>query len=155
MRITYDPEADAAYFCMAEKIHLPDTRKIDDDLYLDFGGDQRLLGVEVLAASERLDLDYLLPFLEIIGREEPGWQNLRVTLLRYKQAGSPVKTKVQGNNSWVVEEVAANHVSLRRELTGKVVTITRVDLENRDESWHKSKRRSAIVKALGELGGYE
>ena len=154
MRITYDPEADAAYFYMAEKRDLPDTRDVDEDIYMDFDAQKRLLGLEVLAASERLDLDYLLPFLEIIGREEQGWPKLTLKLLRLKQDGKPVKAPVRGNINWV-EEVGRNHVSLRREKTGNTVKITRDDLENRDESWHKSKRRSAIVKALWELGGYE
>ena len=34
MRITYDPEADAAYFYMAVKIDLPDTRQLTEDVYV-------------------------------------------------------------------------------------------------------------------------
>ena len=154
MRITYDPEADAAYFYMSVKTDLPETRDVDPDIYLDFDVVERLVGLEVLDASKRLDLEYLLPFLEIIGREEPGWTKLRVKLLRYKQAGTPVKTKDRGMKNWV-EQVGRNHVSLRRETTGNVVKVTRDDLENKDERWHKDHRRLSIVKALWAIGDYE
>ena len=65
MKITYDPEADAAYFYICEKIHEPETRQIDGDIYLDFDEGDRLVGVEVLAASQRLNLNELLPQLQI------------------------------------------------------------------------------------------
>ncbi len=154
MRITYDPEADAAYFYMSIKIDLPETRDVDPDIYLDFDMTDRLVGIEVLDASKRLDLDHLLPYLEIIGREEPGWIKLRVKLLRYKQEGTPVKTRDKGMNNWV-EEVGRNHVSLRRETTGNLVTVVRDDLENKDKGWHKNHRRLAIVRALWDIGGYK
>ena len=154
MRITYDPEADAAYFYLATKIDLPETRDVDPDIYLDFDVVERLVGLEVLDASKRLDIEYLLPFLEIIGREEPGWTKLRVNLLRYKQAGTPVTTKDRGTKNWV-EQVGRNHVSLRRETTGNVVKVARDDLENKDESWHKENRRLSVVKALWAIGDYE
>lgn len=153
MRITYDPEADAAYFYLALKAEFPETRDVDPDIYLDFDVAKRLLGVEVLDASKRLDLEYLLPFLEIIGRAEPGWTKLRVKLLRYKQAGTPVETLDRKFNNWV-EEVGSNHLSLRREKTGNTVTITRDDLENKSHEWHKDHRRLAIVKALWDMGDY-
>lgn len=99
MRITYDPEADAAYFYMSIKTDLPETRDVDSDINLDFDVADRLMGIEVLDASKRLDLEYLLPYLEIIGREEPGWTKLRVKLLRYKQEGRPLLTLTQKNKS--------------------------------------------------------
>ena len=153
MRITYDPEADAAYFYIAVKTDVPETREVDGDINLDFDVAERLVGVEVLDASKRLDIDYLLPFLEIIGREEPGWRQLTVKLLRYKQAGTPVKTKTRGMKNWV-EEVGRNHVSLRRDMTSTIVRITRDDLENKDREWHENNRRLAIVRALWDLGSY-
>ena len=154
MRITYDPEADAAYFYMSVKIDLPETRDVDPDINLDFDITGRLVGIEVLDASKRLDLEYLLPYVEIIGLEEPGWTKLKVKLLHYKQEGTPVKTRDKSKKNWV-EEVARNHVSLRREATGNIVTVVRDDLENKDESWHKNNRRLSIVRALWDIGDYE
>ena len=153
MRITYDPEADAAYFYISIKNDLRETRQVDSDINLDFDVNDRLVGIEVLDASKRLDLEHLLPHLEIIGREEPGWIKLRVKLLRCKQAGTPVKTLSQGKKNWV-EDVGRNHVLLRREDSGNVVKITRADLENKDEEWHRKHFRKAIVKALWKTGGY-
>lgn len=154
MRITYDPEADAAYFYMSIKTDLPETRDVHPDINLDFDMTHRLVGIEVLDASKRLDIEYLLPYLEIIGREKPGWTKLRVKLLRYKQGGTPVKTRDRSMKNWV-EEVGRNHVSLRRATTGNVVTVGRADLENKDESWHKNHRRLSIVRALWVIGDYE
>ena len=154
MRITYDPEADAAYFYMAVKTDFPDTRQLTEDIYVDFDAQERLVGIEVLDASKRLDLQYLLPDMEVIGREEPGWHKLKIQLLRCKQSGIPVKMKDRGTKSWV-EDVETSYVSLRRDPAGNIVTITRDDLDNKDHQWHKSHRRLAVVKALWNLGSYE
>ena len=153
MRITYDPEADAAYFYISGKIDLPDTRQLDRDIIMDFDAADRLVGVEVLDASRRLDIGDLLPSLEIIGREEPGWIKLKVKLLHYKQAGTPIDSPSQGKKNWI-EDVGKNHISIRLEETGKVVKITRDDLDNKDEAWHKNHRRKSLVKALWEIGSY-
>lgn len=154
MKITYDPEADAAYFYISEKTEPPDTRQIDEDIYLDFDEANRLVGVEVLAASRRLDINRLLPLLEIIGREEPGWLRLVVQLLRHKQESKPIFTRVQKRKNWV-EEVGIDRVKIMREATGNTVTITRQDLENKDTEWHRTKKRRAIVEKLWDMGSYQ
>ena len=154
MRITYDPEADAAYFYVSIKIDLPDTRQIDSDINLDFDENDRLVGIEVLDASKRLDLEQLLPYLEIIGREEPGRTTLRVKLLRYKQEGTPLHTRIQKKINWV-EKIQRNAVWVKREESGKVLKITREDLDNMDEEWHRSHLRLAIVQVLWDIGNYE
>ena len=59
MRIRYDAASDAAYIYLSDKVHLPDTREVDEDIYLDFDGENRLVGIEVLDASKRLKLDVL------------------------------------------------------------------------------------------------
>jgi len=154
MRITYDPEGDAAYFYISIKIDLPETRQVDSDINLDFDANDRLVGIEVLDASKRLDLDHLLPDLEIIGREEPGWIKLRVKLLRCKQEGTPLHTGTQKKINWV-ENLQTNAVWVRREESGHIVKITRDDLDNKDEEWHRSHQRLAIVKVLWDIGNYK
>lgn len=154
MRITYDPEADAAYFYMSIKTDLPETRDVDSDINLDFDVADRLMGIEVLDASKRLDLEYLLPYLEIIGREEPGWTKLRVKLLRYKQEGRPLLTLTQKKINRV-EKIQNNAIWIRREESGNIVKITRDDLDNKDEEWHRSHQRLAIVKVLWDIGDYK
>ena len=64
MRITYDALADAAYIYLADDIHMPETRRVDDGINLDFNDRNRLVGIEVLGASQRLELRQLEPFLE-------------------------------------------------------------------------------------------
>lgn len=61
MRIVYDAQADAAYIYLAGHVSEPKTREVDPDINLDFDAQGRLVGVEVLAASKRLDLARLLP----------------------------------------------------------------------------------------------
>ena len=153
MRITYDPEADAAYFVICEKTEPPKTRQIDEDIYLDFDETDRLVGVEVLSASRRLDISQLLPLLEINGREDSGWRKLVVQLLRHKQEGKPIFTRDKKMKNWV-EEVGVDRVSIKRETTGNTVIITRQDLENKDAEWHRTKRRRAIVEKLWDIGSY-
>jgi uncharacterized protein YuzE len=41
---------------------------VDDDVYADFDADDRLVGIEVLDASRRLDLIGLRPIMEKLGR---------------------------------------------------------------------------------------
>ena len=48
MKITYDGEVDAAYIYLTAKIKEPETRQVDDDIYLDFDASKRLIGIEVL-----------------------------------------------------------------------------------------------------------
>ncbi len=61
MKITYDPEVDALYIYLCRDVRLPETRQVDEDIYLDFDEEDRLVGIEVLDASKRLDLSALLP----------------------------------------------------------------------------------------------
>ncbi len=66
MKITYDPMVDAVYVYLTAKIKEPETRHIDEDINLDFDAKMRLVGIEVLDASKRLDLKHLLPQAEIL-----------------------------------------------------------------------------------------
>jgi uncharacterized protein YuzE len=70
LRITYDTQVDALYIYLTEKIRAAETREIDGDIALDFDVEERLVGVEVLEASKRLDLEHLLPFAELLGQKE-------------------------------------------------------------------------------------
>jgi len=46
------------------------THNVDEDIALDFDAQERLVGIEVLDASKRLDLKHLLPQAEIPGNRE-------------------------------------------------------------------------------------
>ncbi|NOY65516.1 MAG: DUF2283 domain-containing protein [Nitrospirae bacterium] len=56
MKITYDPLADALYIYFKEtEIKVARTETITPGVYADFDSDGRLLGLEVIDASEMLD----------------------------------------------------------------------------------------------------
>ncbi len=60
MRITYDPKYDLLYIKIgdAEK---GITKEVDEDITFDLDPDGKLIGIEILSASEHLDLDSLFP----------------------------------------------------------------------------------------------
>ena len=68
MRVTYDPDADAAYIQLASEIaaggvaktHPCDPSEVGGMINLDFDSDGRLIGVEVLDASQLLPPEVLL-----------------------------------------------------------------------------------------------
>jgi len=60
MRISYDQKYDILYLKLgeAEKVCCKD---IDDDITVDIDAKGKLVGIEVLSASEHIDLSFLLP----------------------------------------------------------------------------------------------
>ena len=156
MRITYDVEVDAAYIYLSATVKDPETVQIDDDINLDFDANNRLVGIEVLSASERLDLSYLEPLVETFQSRPVSWHRLKNELLRRKQLGEPIKTLKQGVKNWV-KEVGDDYVILASEHPRAVSVrrITREVLENRNLDEHKKHRRKAIVQTLWSIGGYK
>ena len=67
MRITYDAHAGAAYIYLTDKTSESQTRCLDDDIYIDFDAQDRMVGIEVLDASRRLDLKCLRLVIEELG----------------------------------------------------------------------------------------
>jgi len=67
VRITYDPKYDALYLKIgeAEKVL---CKEVDEDITLDLDPQGKLVGIEILAASEHVDLDRLLPVKITRGR---------------------------------------------------------------------------------------
>lgn len=62
MKIEYDKEADAAYIYL--KYPLKDgeckqTKELSEDIILDYDADGKLIGVEVLNASKRLNKEVI------------------------------------------------------------------------------------------------
>jgi uncharacterized protein YuzE len=60
MRITYDPKYDLLYIKLgeAEKVL---CKEVDEDITFDVDEGGKLVGIEILSASEHLKLDTLLP----------------------------------------------------------------------------------------------
>ena len=60
MRISYDQKYDILYLKLgeAEKVYCKD---IDDDITVDIDANGKLVGIEILSATEHIDLSFLLP----------------------------------------------------------------------------------------------
>ncbi|OGL35154.1 hypothetical protein A3F65_00565 [Candidatus Saccharibacteria bacterium RIFCSPHIGHO2_12_FULL_47_16b] len=56
MKITYDKQTDAMYIRLNDKAVYHTTRKVTDDVLVDYTKDGKVVGVEVLAASKNTAL---------------------------------------------------------------------------------------------------
>ncbi len=56
MRIRYSQEADALYIRLKET-KIEDTDEVSEDLIIDYGMDGSMVGIEILAASEKVDIE--------------------------------------------------------------------------------------------------
>lgn len=66
MKITYDPEVDAAYISFKKNGHIQvTTMRITEDVAVDFGPGEEILGIEILDASEHLDLKPKKPLVKL------------------------------------------------------------------------------------------
>src|SRR5258705_5158904 len=54
MKITYDPEVDAMYIYLVEGKQECRTVQLNEDINLDFGDQEKLVGIEILDASRVL-----------------------------------------------------------------------------------------------------
>lgn len=54
MRITYDKETDALYIYLVENEQQCKTIRLTEDIALDFGKAEKLIGIEILDAKETL-----------------------------------------------------------------------------------------------------
>ena len=61
MQILYSAKADLLYLRLDERPQPVVNKRLDDDVVLDLGDDDRIVGIEILDASKRLDLHQLLP----------------------------------------------------------------------------------------------
>ncbi|MGB9299752.1 MAG: DUF2283 domain-containing protein [Anaerolineae bacterium] len=61
MQILYDDRQDLLYLRLDERAQEVINRRLSDDVVLDIGEDDRIVGIEILDASQRLNLSELLP----------------------------------------------------------------------------------------------
>ena len=61
MLISYDDKFDLLYIRLIEKQQQVLNKRIDDSIVLDIGEDNKIVGIEILDASEIIDLHQLLP----------------------------------------------------------------------------------------------
>jgi len=57
MKIKYDPEVDAAYISFKTGHIEVTTVRINEDIAIDFGPEEEIVGIEVLDASKHLELN--------------------------------------------------------------------------------------------------
>ena len=163
MNISYDARVDAVYIKLIPGHHEVDTKLVDDWVALDFDVRNRLVGIEVLDASERLELSGLLPvgfpgdFASVLAADGDGtteptseWDRLGAELRRRKKAGVPVETLRQHRKNWV-EEVQKDYVILKRHVSGSTVTVARSELEHDTEDQLLTNFKLSIARALREL----
>ncbi|MBI2977164.1 MAG: DUF2283 domain-containing protein [Chloroflexi bacterium] len=61
MQILYDVNKDLLYIRLDDQKQAVINRRLSDDIVLDVGEGEKLVGIEILDASRHLNLDKLLP----------------------------------------------------------------------------------------------
>ena len=65
MKIKYDPEVDAAYISFKKGPTQVTTVRVTEDLAIDFGPKEEIVGIEILDASQHLDFSKENPLVEL------------------------------------------------------------------------------------------
>ena len=65
MKIKYDPKVDAAYISFTERPKQVTTIRVTQDIAIDFGPGEEIVGIEVLDASKHLGIDPKHPQIEV------------------------------------------------------------------------------------------
>ena len=61
MNISYSDKTDLLYIRLDEKTQQVPNKRVSDDVVLDLGKDDRIIGIEILDASKHVNLEALLP----------------------------------------------------------------------------------------------
>jgi len=61
MQIVYDVNTDLLYLRLDERKQPVINKRVSEDIVLDMGKDDRIIGIEILDASKHLNLDKLMP----------------------------------------------------------------------------------------------
>ena len=61
MQILYDSKTDLLYLRLDEQKQQVINKRVSEDIVLDLGEDDRIIGIEILDASKHLNLEKLLP----------------------------------------------------------------------------------------------
>jgi uncharacterized protein YuzE len=72
MKITYDRSVDAAYIYLKERPSQVTTVRLTEDIAVDFGPGEEVVGIEILSASEHLGLDPEKPVVELVDVDAAG-----------------------------------------------------------------------------------
>lgn len=61
MNIVYNDKTDLLYIRLADKKQDVINKRVSEDIVLDIGENDRIIGIEILDASKHVSLDRLLP----------------------------------------------------------------------------------------------
>ena len=61
LQIRYDSETDLLYLRLDERKQSVLNKRLSEDIVLDMGEDDKIIGIEILDASKHLNLEKLLP----------------------------------------------------------------------------------------------
>ena len=61
MQVVYDSEKDLLYLRLDRRPQQVENRRLSDDIVLDVGEDEKIVGIEILDASKQLNLETVLP----------------------------------------------------------------------------------------------
>jgi uncharacterized protein YuzE len=61
MQVEYNAKTDLLYLRLDDRGQKTVNRRVSEDVVLDLGKDDRIVGIEILDASKRLNLKNLLP----------------------------------------------------------------------------------------------
>ncbi len=65
MKIKYDPEVDAAYISFKKGPTQVTTIRLSEEIAIDLGAHEELVGIEILDASEQLGFEKGKPLIEL------------------------------------------------------------------------------------------
>ena len=65
MKVSYDPKVDAAYISFKKGPMQVTTIRLTEDIAVDFGPNEEIVGIEVLDASEHLEIQKDAPRIEL------------------------------------------------------------------------------------------
>lgn len=71
MQILYDEKKDLLYMRLDDQRQPEINRRVSEDIVLDVGEGDRIVGIEILDASNHVNLDRLLPVTYQIGQVAP------------------------------------------------------------------------------------
>jgi len=70
MQIFYDAKTDLLYLRLDDEKQQIVNKRVSEDIVLDLGEDDRIIGIEILDASKHLNLEKLLPVKYEIAQAE-------------------------------------------------------------------------------------
>ena len=69
MHVSYNDKTDLLYIRLDDRRQEVINRRVSDDVVLDIGEEDKIIGIEILDASKHINLDRLLPVNYILSKD--------------------------------------------------------------------------------------